>query len=208
MDSCFFSSLIPYQSLTTNPNLGSSPVIIRTFEASDLKSLSEVLSHSFHPPQGLVYWLYPLLKLGIYEDLRSRLRSNSPQYKCLVASKLIPDLAGQKEEIVGSVEIALYPSSLWSTRKNPYPYISNLAVSNLYRRQGIARKLLIKCEQIAWEWGFQEISLHVLEDNYQAKQLYLTSGYQLQRIESNLACWLLQQPRRALLHKKLVNNNS
>lgn len=206
MDSCFSSSLIPYQSVSTDTNIGTFPLIIRAAEQNDLKGLTEVLTQSFHPPQGLLYWIYPLLKLGIYEDLRSRLRASSPRYRCLVASKVMATVAGEQEEIVGTIEIALRSSRTWLMVESHTPYISNLAVSNTYRRQGIARKLLLKCEQISLEWGFRELSLHVLENNYQARQLYLTSGYQLYRIEPDISSWLLQHPRRLLLNKKIMND--
>jgi ribosomal protein S18 acetylase RimI-like enzyme len=204
VDSCFFSPLIPYQSVTTDSNIGSAPVIIRTVELKDLKGLADVLTHSFHPPQGFLYWIHPLLKLGIYEDLRSRLRSGSPHYRCLVASRLINPVSDGKEEIVGTVEISLRCSGSWLMGSRDRPYISNLAVSNAYRRQGIARKLLLKCEQVALEWGFPEISLHVLDDNERAKHLYFSSGYRLHRIESSLGSWFLNSPKRLLLNKRVL----
>jgi ribosomal protein S18 acetylase RimI-like enzyme len=197
---CFSPSLIPYSSASTNGNIGASSLIIRKAETKDIKKLAEVLTHSFHPPERLFYWIQPLLKLGISEDLRTRLRGNSPHYRCLVASQLVTTVAENKEEIVGTVEIALRAASILG---NHYPYISNLAVNHAYRRQGIARKLLLKCEQIASAWGFEELSLHVLEDNHQAKQLYLTSGYQIHRIESSWSSVLFKSPRRLFLNKKM-----
>ncbi|MGK7877434.1 MAG: GNAT family N-acetyltransferase [Xenococcaceae cyanobacterium] len=201
MNSCFSSPLISYQSTSTDSIAGASQLVIRTAQVKDLKGLAEVLTNSFHPPQGLLYWMYPLLKLGIYEDLRNRLHSCSPHYMCLVASKPVTTIVGEGEEIVGTVEIALRSTCSWPTICSQYPYISNLAVRNSARRQGIARKLLLKCEQVALDWGFQQLYLHVLENNYQARQLYFTSGYQLHRIESSLSGWLFKRPRRLLLNK-------
>lgn len=203
MDFCFSSSVIPYSSPATAENLGDTQLIIRTVEARDLKSLAETLAHSFHPPEGFLCWFYPLLKMGIYEDLRSRLRSRSPHQKCLVATKVVRHVAGQVEQVVGTVEIGIRTDS---TSGNRSCYISNLAVSSAHRRQGVARKLLLRCEQISCEWGCQDISLHVLEDNACAKQLYFSSGYQLYRLEFSLSSWLLQHPRRLLLHKKVCRS--
>jgi ribosomal protein S18 acetylase RimI-like enzyme len=200
VDFCFSSSFISYPSASTDRAIDEPQVVIRAIEPRDIKGLAEVLAHSFHSRRGLWYWFYPLLRLGIYEDLRSRLRSTSPDHRCLVASKVVNSVTGSVEEIVGTAEISIRSGATWSDR---FPYISNVAVSYTHRRQGIARKLLIGCEQIAQEWGCQEVSLHVLENNYSAKRLYFATGYRLRRIEFSFMSWLLQRPRRLLLHKKM-----
>ncbi len=200
MDSCSFCSLFPYQTGKTDNQRSLSHTLIRSAEAKDLKKLAQVLTVSFHPSLGIFAWIYPLLNLGVYEDLRSRLRSCSPHYKCLVACREMITPTGDREEILGVVEVSL--RSFWALT-TPIPYISNLAVSPNHRREGIGGKLLLKCEQIALEWGFDEISLHVLEDNQPAKQLYLNSGYRLDRIDFSFSSWLFKRPRRLFLHKKL-----
>jgi ribosomal protein S18 acetylase RimI-like enzyme len=175
------------------------PIAIRRAELPDLKSLVELLTLSFHPPHRTFAPVYPLLRLGIYEDLRSRLRSPSPHYQCLVASATI---AGEMTSmVVGTAEIALRPTWFGGTRS---PYISNFAVSPHHRRQGIGRQLLQRCEQIAREWNCPQLSLHVLEDNQAAKALYFLRGYQLSRIESPWQHWVFQQPRRLYLQKQLA----
>jgi ribosomal protein S18 acetylase RimI-like enzyme len=203
VDFCFSSSVIPYSSPANAEDRDDTQLIVRTVEAKDIKSLAETIAHSFHPPEGILCWFYPLLKMGIYEDLRSRLRSRSPHQKCLVAIKVVRGVAGQVEEVVGTVEIGLRTGAISGDRIS---YISNLAVNRAHRRQGIARKLLLRCEQIACEWGCRNISLHVLENNDCAKQLYLSCGYQLHQLEFSLSSWLLQHPRRLLLHKKIDRN--
>ena len=80
-----------------------------------------------------------------------------------------------------------------------------MAVSSSYRRQGIAKQLLLKCEKVAEEWNCELLHLHVLEDNLAAKQLYLTNGYRSQRVENSLQSWLFKKPRRLLLEKKVKN---
>ncbi|ACK70319.1 GCN5-related N-acetyltransferase [Gloeothece citriformis PCC 7424] len=204
MNSCFLYSLFPYEEKKTEEKISTSSAVVRPARSSDLKKVAEVLTLCFHPPQVLFSWLYPLLKLGVYEDLRARLRSASPHYQCFVACHQVITSTSTKEqeEIIGTVEISL--RSEWPGTP-PTAYISNLAVSSHCRRQGIARKLLLKCEQIALEWGFKELYLHVLEDNHVAKQLYLSSGYQLHRIDFNLNSWLFGSPRRLCLIKKLTH---
>lgn len=204
MNSCFLYSLFPYELRKTEEKSGSSSAIVRTARPNDLKRVAEVLALCFHPPEGILFWMYPLFKLGVYEDLRTRARSASPHYQCLVASKQVLTSAStnEQEEILGTVEISLRCE--WPTTPHT-AYISNLAVSPNCRRQGIARKLLSKCEQIAREWGFEELYLHVLEDNHVAKQLYLNSGYQLYKIEFSINSWLFRSPKRLCLIKKLMN---
>lgn len=204
MNSCFPYSLFPYELRKTEEKISASYVIVRAARTSDLKRVAEVLTLCFHPPEGIISWVYPLLKLGVYEDLRTRLRAASPHYQSLVAChQVITSSTNKQEEIIGTVEISLRCE--WPTTRNS-AYISNLAVSSHCRRQGIARKLLLKCEEIALQWGFEELYLHVLENNNVAKQLYLNSGYQLHRIDFSLSSWLFGSPRRLCLIKKLTNS--
>ncbi|MDY7013441.1 MAG: GNAT family N-acetyltransferase [Cyanobacteriota bacterium] len=197
-------------------------IAVRAARLSDLHALAEVLTQSFHPPVGWMSWAYPLLKLGIQEDLRGRLQENSPHYFCLTAlvsakkcyltgdtkkpeaygsGKCLREAAGRTSKIAGTIEIALRSSG--TLGRTQYAYISNLAVSRSYRRQGIARKLLLSCEPMALDWGFREIYLHVLEDNQQARQLYSSSGYRLYRVEPSWENLLFNRPRRLLLQKTL-----
>lgn len=200
MKSCSLCSLFSYQVKNSEGKVCIYPFVIRVAQIDDLKYIAEILTLSFHPSEGLLAWLNPLLKLGIYEDLRSRLRSASPHYVCLVACQEIEETAGKRSEILGTVEVSLRCEWLGTAH---LAYISNLAVTPKHRRRGIAEKLLQKCEQVAFEWGFEEIFLHVLEDNHSAKQLYLKNGYHIQKIEFTLSSWLFKSPKRLLLNKKL-----
>lgn len=202
MNSSFFSFTSPSQSAPP-VSAGPSRLIIRAAQQQDLHALAEVLTHSFHSQQGWKGLLYPLLKLGIYEDLRSRLKNGSPHFICLVAIALVPTDQGVREEVAGTVEMSLSCPHTWLVGQYQSTYISNLAVSPPYRRQGIARKLLYRCEQKTLEWGFEEIYLHVLEDNEQARQLYTSCGYQRHRTEPSYSAWLFSRPRRLLMGKHL-----
>ncbi len=188
-----------------NPDLETScfPVTIRLAQQSDLRDLTNIITHSFYPPQKSWRWTYPLLKFSIYEDLRHRLYSNSPEYFCFVAT--IPVLEDQtpKNLLVGTVEIAIRSQLSFTKNDKAYAYISNLAIHTDYRRQGIARQLLNSCEKTALEWGFEEICLHVLENNHPAQKLYRTNGYQLAQMESTIISWLFHRPQRCLLIKSL-----
>jgi len=201
VNSSFFSS--PTWGQQTPKNSG---FLVRIADASDLTQLADILASSFHSREGFVDWVYPVLRLGIYEDLKNRLRSKTEHYICLVAevvSRQENALVNGLESIAGTVELALRSRFAWQLPSSDYPYLSNLAVHPEYRRQGVAQQLLSSCEQSAREWGFSEIYLHVLENNHAARQLYYQAGYRLEQVEWDWSCWLLGQPRRLFLRKQL-----
>lgn len=177
-------------------------ISVRPAQVNDLAALVEVLSDSFYARSGMMRWFLPLLRLGVYEDLRYRLRSSLPsEYVCLVA--FVPVPSREQPELAGTVEISLRSTTPLQFHSLPYPYLSNLAVRLDARRQGVAQKLLYACERIALDLGFDDLYLHVLEDNHQARQLYAKSGYQPQQESSFWRCWFLRQPRKLLLRKRL-----
>lgn len=204
-------------------SLLSGATIIRTARTHDLGTLAEVLTSSFHDRQGWMSWMYPLFYMGIYEDLKSRLRLKTAHYACLVAvpqaiaSDSSPDiLAGDRPDddpapgslpenppILGTVELSRRQLLFWPADQPRHLYISNLAVQENHRRQGIAHQLLATCDKIARDWGYQEIYLHVLENNHAARRLYWKAGYRLHKIESHLSTWLLNSPRHLYLRKQL-----
>ena len=176
--------------------------IIRYANDKDIDQIADTIVSSFYRYSGIFSGLQVLLRFTISEDLRHRLNHKPPLHKCLVTTTIEQN----KSLIIGTVEISLR-TSLWAPTPQ-YPYISNLAVRENYRRQGLASNLLQKCEQIAFGWGYDQIQLHVLEQNKIALQLYLGHGYQIIKREPQ---WLnLFQPgsTRILLRKKLTNANS
>ncbi|NET56156.1 MAG: GNAT family N-acetyltransferase [Symploca sp. SIO2E6] len=207
VDPCFLF-LKPYKTTVAAQDAvatNAPDIKIRTAQAQDLSQLADILADSFHPPTGMMRWAQPILRLGIYEDLRHRVRSHSDHYLCLVAVSQVSSLTNTDEEIAGTVEIAVRSSPSWQPQVSKCVYISNLAVSQSCRRQGVAKQLLLACDCTAKEWGFHQLSLHVLENNYQARQLYLKTGYQLCKVEPSYGMWkLLRRPKRLLLQKNLA----
>lgn len=168
---------------------------IRAATPADLTGVAQIITESFHSQQGLWGWAFPLLRLGIYEDLRHRLASPLPHHVCLVAVVA--------NNLVGTVELGVRFSDAWTNVGRSFPYLSNLAVHPKYRRHGVASGLLISCEQVSLEWGFQDLYLHVLENNHQARQLYFKLGYRVHKVESNWNPFLLSRSRQIFLHKRL-----
>lgn len=191
----------------SSDRLNADSVLVRTARQQDLDRLADVLSSSFHTKEGVIGWIYPLFRMGIYEDLRNRLRTKTAHYVCLVAVKRSSPEASNyslgDENLVGTVEMGLRTQAFWQPRSSAYLYVSNLAVQREYRRQGVAQQLLLTCERVALDWGFQELYLHVLENNLQGRRLYHKVGYQTKYAESSLGYWFLGQPRQLLMHKRL-----
>ncbi|HEY9641696.1 MAG TPA: GNAT family N-acetyltransferase [Coleofasciculaceae cyanobacterium] len=208
------------------------PLLVRTVRKQDLGSLADILASSFHSQDGQLGWLYPLLRAGIYEDLRTRIQNRAQHYACLVATRRVSSAELEQEEkarrslqlnssllppafmppgdelasadrAIGTIEISLKTPPPWLSPHTRYLYVSNLAVHLDYRRQGVAQQLLQTCDRVAVDWGFQDIYLHVLESNHQARRLYLRSGYRLLRVETSIGSWLLGRPRQLFLHKSL-----
>ncbi|WP_264320176.1 GNAT family N-acetyltransferase [Zarconia navalis] len=203
MNPCFFDS-VPEPPVPPKSGVGWTPVSIRTLRAQDLSELADILTESFHPGDGIARWMRPFWRLGIYEDMRHRLRTPSPHYVCLVAGQGWQE----RDRLVGIVEMTLRASPIWCVPTHQYPYISNLAVRSEFRRQGVARQLLATCEEIAGEWGFSNLYLHVLENNHQARQLYGKLGYTSLQVEETWESWLMGRSRRLFLRKHLAASRS
>jgi ribosomal protein S18 acetylase RimI-like enzyme len=180
----------------------SSRFVVRAVQQQDLSEISAILAESFHLQPDFMRWLIPVMRMGIYEDLRSRLKSAPPHYLCLVALDT-NRREGQEGYHVGTVEIGLRSANPWQPRMSQYAYLSNLAVHPESRRRGVARQLLGACDRAVIAWGFQDIYLHVLENNHQARQLYLKSDYQVEDTDPTWGFWLFGQPKRLFLHKDL-----
>ena len=144
---------------------------LRPAYSEDLSQLVELLLASFYPKDPLNHWLYPLMRLGIGEDIKRRLKTTTSQYGCLV---VVDKSAGSA--IVGTVEISLR-SQFWQPLQPRRPYIANLAVDSRHRRRGLAQQMLLACEYIGQSWGCQQLYLHVATDNPPAIALYRKIGY-------------------------------
>ncbi|WP_066381392.1 MULTISPECIES: GNAT family N-acetyltransferase [unclassified Anabaena] len=199
----WFSDPSHHQQVTAASESSGYQLQVRTATAADLTAIAEIITESFHSHHGLWGWAFPLLRLGIYEDIKYRLSSSAPHHLCLVA---INTTANGTPQLVGTVEIGVRFHDSWKQIGKNFIYLSNLAVHPQYRRHGIASRLLVSCEQVSQNWGFHDLYLHVLENNYQARQLYFKLGYQVHQVESNWNLFWLKQSRQILLHKHLTQD--
>ncbi|MDJ0736197.1 MAG: N-acetyltransferase [Nostocaceae cyanobacterium] len=189
------------QPVTANPKPPACQFPIRGATPADLTAVSQIIAESFHSQKGIWRCTFPLLRLGIYEDLRHRLTLGAPHHICLVAvDGTSTDVTPQ---LVGTVEMGVRLSDSWIQAGRSFPYLSNLAVHPQYRRQGIASGLLQASEEIAHSWGFCDLYLHVLENNHRAQELYFKLGYRVHKIESHWNTFLFGRSRQIFLRKHL-----
>jgi ribosomal protein S18 acetylase RimI-like enzyme len=180
--------------------------LVRAAGLQDIDRLTDLLTHSFYDRSGWRQWVYPFIRLGIQEDLKQRLQAQSTRYVCLAAVYLpLAGPAGTEADcpaIAGTVEASLRQP--WPWQGDRHLYISNLAVEQRFRRQGVATALLRSCEQLAQRWHVDELHLHVMEDNLAAQALYRRAGFQSFQADDTVASWLGLQARRLLLRKTLT----
>lgn len=62
------------------------PFRIRSAYQKDLTQIVVVLLSSFYPQAQATQWLYWIMRLGIKEDIKTRLKTPASQYACLVAT--------------------------------------------------------------------------------------------------------------------------
>lgn len=174
----------------------SSSLSIRPLRTSDVSTAAALLSSTFYGQEGWLRWMVPLFQLGIAQDLHLRCIAPPPRSICLVG-------VWKRNKVVGMVELSSRYLDVWSAKPLLVLYVSNLAVAQSLRRQGIGSQLLMACEPIAKAWGFQELFLHVKDENQVARGLYQKLGYRLHRLELPLWAALLGHSQHLLLRKTI-----
>lgn len=183
-------------------NSAQPPFRIRAAQRKDLPQIVSVLLASFYPQTQANPWLYWLMRIGIQEDIKTRLKTPANQYVCLVAAKVDPDSA-QTAGVVGTAEISQRPCETWRFLPPKRAYLSNLAITHNHRRKGAAQQLIRTCETVALGWGFHRVYLHVMANNTAAKNLYQQAGYQTCEVSNPILSGLGLRPERLLLSKQI-----
>jgi ribosomal protein S18 acetylase RimI-like enzyme len=196
---------------------------IRAVREDEIHCVADIIARSFHFDRGWMGWFTPLFKLGIAEDLRHRLRlhvSNFNQGKIQQQVCSIAVCADRvQSNVVGTVEVGVrngnaraekirfdvvspQATQYWLNHRR-YVYISNLAVSQEFRRRGVAQELLNNCERLTQSWGYSELYLHVMGNNNRGRNLYQKLGYEV--VSSELVWSIIpwHRPERLFLRKQL-----
>jgi ribosomal protein S18 acetylase RimI-like enzyme len=176
---------------------GTAAVQVRRATQQDSWAIADLLVREFrlYPPGQL--WLLPVVRLVIQADVQQRLSAN--RYACFVATNAA-------QVIVGTVEVGDRAPLPWRSTLRPYAYLSNLAVRSTDRHQGIAQQLIAASEALVQGWQGEDLYLHVMVNNFGARQLYLKQGYLIQSGgDELLSGWLSAwgSGARLFLHKRL-----
>jgi ribosomal protein S18 acetylase RimI-like enzyme len=116
-----------------------------------------------------------LLKNGMLDELEQWGREISPMPRMTEPTQ--SELISERP----AVATARPHSSL--TGLSMAPYIGNLAVSEQFRRRGIATALVNEAERVGAKWGYDTVCLHVDADNLGSRSLYGRLGYECTRQE-------------------------
>ena len=105
------------------------------------------------------------------------------------------------------------PRAVWATTLLSYPryssvaseaYVERLVISPSFRRQGMARRLLMAAEDLARDAGKKTVGLHVTGNNLGALRLYEAEGYEeVSRQRSFVTAWFLDIREWLYLKKEL-----
>ena len=185
---------------------------LRRAKLGDLQALTDLLTRSFHA-SNQPFWLQAILRFSIQEDLRQRLQNSPSSHACWVAiHRSTGDDSNESGHLVGTIEMGMrspltlgWPLNIetWLSPNHTFLYISNLAVASSFRRKGIAKQLLQRCEKTAITWEQPDLYLHVLENNQAARNLYDLAGFGFERVDPSLESILFNRDRRQLWRKQL-----
>ena len=75
---------MPLEGDASQPNC----IRVHTARSEDIPRIVTLLLASFYPHLNTDHWFYWLIRIGIREDIRTRLKTNSERYACLVAVSL------------------------------------------------------------------------------------------------------------------------
>jgi ribosomal protein S18 acetylase RimI-like enzyme len=106
-----------------------------------------------------------------------------------------------------------FPRAVWATTLLSFPrytsvpseaYVERLVISPSFRRQGMARRLLLAAEDLARDAGKETIGLHVTGANLRALRLYEDEGYvEVARQRSLITAYFLDIREWLYLKKEL-----
>ena len=135
-----------------------------------MSKVAQILVKAFYEPSRLLQHFHNLKEL---DRLQSNFPYSDPNHFMFVAESKCD------QQIVGCVDIDMRKSILKNAP--PRPYLSDLAVHEKWRRKGIARDLILKCEKTALEANKKTLYLRVESANEVALRMYFGLGYSWQQ---------------------------
>ncbi len=143
---------------------------IRPYEEKDRPDLIKLLTELQCYEQALDNLLQP------GNDALGEVYLNQVLQKCQSSQGQIY-VAERDQHVVGMISFYYEHSGDVLTRAGDYLYISDLVVTEAYRNQNIATRLIQRAEGYARELGIQYVRLYVLARNEAALGTYRKAGY-------------------------------
>ena len=161
--------------------------------------LSKLIQSKMDDFDNFLFSFVVLLGLGQRVERREKsdLNPSFPQDHNVICISEID--INQNEQMIGMAEVSLQPPDPARTSPpfvvptafkkffsfiygapDPTPYISNVLITNEFRRKGYSKVLMACCEGLAKKWGYDEAYLHVDADQRSgatAQRLYRSIGY-------------------------------
>lgn len=90
-------------------------------------------------------------------------------------------------------------------------FINHIAIENLYKRQGVSKKLMAICIEYGINNGFKDITLEVSKDNQIARKLYEDFDFTVSDVQSSKVQMVTKLTRRMVIkrdyNKEMIDND-
>ena len=152
---------------------GSSFYFIREADFADLGAAARILTDGFYGDSNFI--TYNIERLNTFLSLESTF----PQPGSVVGAvhSMLVACRQTDGKVLGFAEIDGRPTK--KENEAPRPYMCNLAVCPKWRRRGLAKALVVQCEEKALKWGKTDMYLKVREANDAATNMYKDLGYEV-----------------------------
>ena len=137
------------------------------YKNKDLTQAANLVVKGFYPPSPIMKYFHQIKELD-------RLQSNFP-YDDSNHSMYVAVSKIDNKTVIGFVDI-----DFRRTKRRyapPRPYLSDLVVSEKWRRRGIAKNLILTCERRALQLREKTLYLRVEQSNSKALNMYYSLGY-------------------------------
>jgi len=163
-------------------------IFVREATKEDLPRLATLLTDAFFK-ENTNFFTYQIERLSTFLGIESRFSIflSGARFKILLAythSGGNGNNKHKKDIIMGSCEVddcVISSPLFFNHTPSPRPYMCNLAVDEKFRRMGVAKALISRCEHIVeHEWKKPILHLKLYDDNWKAKELYFGFGYSVE----------------------------
>ena len=145
-------------------------ISVEKADYKELHAVAKLLVQSFYEKAGLPRVLSELNRLQSnfhYDDSKHLMLTAKDGKGAIIAYCDIDGRIPPKGALVAS----------------PRPYLSDLGVSDEWRKKGIATALVQISEAVSLSWGFSNMHLKVDRDNHVARNMYANMGYTVETPE-------------------------